>query len=173
MLSDTTRHIAGRLPPGPGSERITSLRSNTMPSKQELFKIAILTRSRCRSTIRSARWRTCWPRHTSVTSRAAFTPGSIRTRSRTSAVGSTARQRADASCRRPQEGKHQDQMTIVIDIVTNGRSGAPASPSTLTGSIRDRRGAAPLPRKAQLERNLIHESHPVSRLRRLCGEQVR
>jgi phosphoglycerate dehydrogenase-like enzyme len=31
----------------------------------------------------------------------------------------------------------------------------------------------PLPRKAQLESSFIHESHPVSRLRRLCGEQVR
>jgi hypothetical protein len=41
-----------------------------------------LIRSRCRSIIRSARWRTYWPRHTSVTSRAAFTPASIRTRSR-------------------------------------------------------------------------------------------
>src|ERR1700736_2917522 len=93
-------------------------------------KIAVLpsmslTRSRCRSTIRSARWRTCWPRHTSATSRVAFTPASIRTRSRTSAVGSTGRQRADASCRQPQEGEHQDQMTIVIDIVTNGRSSTP------------------------------------------------
>src|SRR5258706_8762847 len=63
-------------------------------------------------------------------------------------------------------------MTIVIDIVTNGSSGAPASPSTPTGSIWDRRRAAPSPRKAQLEKSLIHESypihksHPVSRLRR-------
>jgi hypothetical protein len=52
-------------------------------------------------------------------------PQGCRTRSRTSAVGSTPRQRADASCRRPHEGEHQDQMTIVIDIVPNCRSGAP------------------------------------------------
>src|ERR1700758_4321499 len=84
-----------------------------------------LTRSRCRSTIRSARWRTCWPRHTSATSRAAFTPASMRTRSRTSAIGSTARQRADASCRQPRKKNIRIKMTIVIDIVTNGTSGAP------------------------------------------------
>src|ERR1700720_1060314 len=50
------------------------------------------TRSRCRSTIRSARCRTCWQRRISATSPAAFTLASIRTRSRTSAVGSTAKQ---------------------------------------------------------------------------------
>src|SRR5258708_18693018 len=41
------------------------------------------------------------------------------------------------------------------------------SPSIPTGSTRDRCGAAPWPRKAQLERSLTYESHPVSRLRRL------
>ena len=43
-------------------------------------------------TIRSGRWRTCWSRQTSASSRAAFTLAAIRTRSRTSAVGSTATQ---------------------------------------------------------------------------------
>src|SRR6266849_4150445 len=40
------------------------------------------------------------------------------------------------------------------------------SPFIPTGSTRDRCGAAPWPRKAQLERSLTYESHPVSRLRR-------
>src|SRR6266850_22733 len=41
------------------------------------------------------------------------------------------------------------------------------SPSIPIGSTRDRCGAAPWPRKAQTERSLIYESHPVSSLRRL------
>src|ERR1700736_426802 len=56
------------------------------------------TRSRCRSAIRSARCRTCWQRRISATSPAAFTLAFTRIRSRISAVGSTAKQRADASC---------------------------------------------------------------------------
>ena len=51
------------------------------------------TRSRCRSTIRSARCRTCWQRHISATSPAASTLASTRIRSPTSAGGSTAKQR--------------------------------------------------------------------------------
>jgi phosphoglycerate dehydrogenase-like enzyme len=82
---------------------------------------------------------------------------------------------------RPASGptkEHQEQMTIVIDVVTNSRAGTPASPYIRTGSIRDRCDRA-LAAKSATERSLIHErhpiheSHPVSRLRRLCGEQVR
>src|SRR5712672_729217 len=42
MSSDATRHTAGKLPSGPGSERITSLRRHAMSSKQERFSIALL-----------------------------------------------------------------------------------------------------------------------------------
>ena len=62
---------------------LTTKRSPAPPSMSS-------TRSRCRSTIRSARCRTCWRRRISATSRAACTSASTRTRSRTSAVGSTA-----------------------------------------------------------------------------------
>ena len=47
------------------------------------------------ATIRSARCRTCWQRHISATSPAAFTLASTRIRSRTSAAGSTAKQPLD------------------------------------------------------------------------------
>src|SRR6266851_69924 len=40
------------------------------------------------------------------------------------------------------------------------------SPSIPTGSTRDRCGAAPWPRKAQIERSLTDQGHPISRLRR-------
>src|SRR5713226_1488795 len=50
------------------------------------------TRSRCNSTIRSARCRTCWQHRISATSPAAFTPASTRIRSQTSPAGSTAKQ---------------------------------------------------------------------------------
>src|SRR5882757_2872520 len=42
MSSDATRHTVGKLPSGPGSERITSLRRHAMSSKQERFSIALL-----------------------------------------------------------------------------------------------------------------------------------
>src|SRR3984893_7714994 len=42
MSSDTARHITGKLPSGPGSERITSLRRHAMSNKQEPFRIAVL-----------------------------------------------------------------------------------------------------------------------------------
>src|SRR3984893_17541559 len=50
------------------------------------------TKSRCRWTIRSARFRTCWQRRISATSPAASTPASTWIRSQTYAVGSTTRQ---------------------------------------------------------------------------------
>jgi len=103
------------------ADPLRRLKRRTLPARPSMSS----TRSRYRSTIRSARCRICWPRHTSATSRAAFTPASIRTRSRTSAVGSMARQRPEASCRQPRKKKIRIKMTIVIDIVTNGGSGAP------------------------------------------------
>src|SRR5580704_17374087 len=42
MSSGATRHIAGKPPSGPGSERMTSHRRYTMSSKQERFSIAVL-----------------------------------------------------------------------------------------------------------------------------------
>jgi phosphoglycerate dehydrogenase-like enzyme len=55
------------------------------------------------STIRSARCRICWQRRISATSPAAFTLASTRTRSRTSAVGSTAKQRRPSESRQGEE----------------------------------------------------------------------
>src|SRR5258707_556238 len=42
MSSNTTRHTTGKLPSGPGSERMTSLRRHAMSSKQERYGIAVL-----------------------------------------------------------------------------------------------------------------------------------
>src|ERR1700722_8688043 len=42
MSSDATQHTTGRRSSGPGSERVTYLRRNTMSSKQERFKVAVL-----------------------------------------------------------------------------------------------------------------------------------
>src|ERR1700722_3794613 len=42
MSSDTIRHTIGKPSIGPGSERMTSLWRNAMPSKQERFRIAVL-----------------------------------------------------------------------------------------------------------------------------------
>src|ERR1700720_2471984 len=42
MSSDTTRHIIGKLPSGPGSERMTSFRRHAMSTKQDHFRIAVL-----------------------------------------------------------------------------------------------------------------------------------
>src|ERR1700731_1781925 len=42
MSSDTTPHTTGKLPSGPGSERMTSLRRQAMSSKEERFRIAVL-----------------------------------------------------------------------------------------------------------------------------------
>src|SRR5258705_10744510 len=42
MSSGTTRHTAGKPPSGPGSDRMTSFQRNTMASKQERFRIAVL-----------------------------------------------------------------------------------------------------------------------------------
>src|ERR1700730_2213797 len=42
MSSDMTPHTAGKLPSGPGSERVTSLRRHAMSSKQKRFRIAVL-----------------------------------------------------------------------------------------------------------------------------------
>jgi phosphoglycerate dehydrogenase-like enzyme len=42
MSSGTTRHTAGKLPSGSGSDRMTFLQRNTMSSKRERFRIAVL-----------------------------------------------------------------------------------------------------------------------------------
>src|SRR5258708_2091221 len=42
MSRDTIRHTIGKLPSGPGSERMTSLRRHAMSSTQERFRIAVL-----------------------------------------------------------------------------------------------------------------------------------
>src|SRR5713226_2232118 len=42
MSSGTTRHTAGKPPNGPGSDRMTSFQRNTMSSKQEQLRIAVL-----------------------------------------------------------------------------------------------------------------------------------
>src|SRR5580704_5679899 len=42
MSSDAARHITGKLPSGPGSEQITSLRRQAMSNKQEPSRIAVL-----------------------------------------------------------------------------------------------------------------------------------
>ena len=76
--------------------RLKTKRSPAPPSMSS-------TRSRCRSTIRSARCQTCWQRRISATSPAAFTLASTRTRSRTSAVGSTAKQRRLSESRQGEE----------------------------------------------------------------------
>src|ERR1700758_278796 len=129
-----------------------------------------LTRSRCRLTIRSARWQTCWPRHTSGTSPAAFTLAFIRTRSRTSTVGSTAKQRPEAFCRQPSR-ERQEQTIIVIEIVTIGRVGRDELPLVRAyprvdfrpDDSPDERELVPTAKKSHHESYPIHKNHPVSR----------
>jgi phosphoglycerate dehydrogenase-like enzyme len=75
------------------------LRTRSSPAPPSMSS----TRSRCRSTIRSARCRTCWQRHISATSPAASTLASTRIRSPTSAGGSTAKQRRLSESRRGEE----------------------------------------------------------------------
>ena len=76
------------------ADLVAALRRKGSPAQRSMSS----TRNRCHSTIRSARFRTCWRRRISATSPAGCTSASTRTRSRTSAVGSTAKQRAGARC---------------------------------------------------------------------------
>ena len=84
------KHFA-RTDRGRGRSRLRRLKTKRSLAQPSMSS----TRSRCRSTIRSAACRTCWRRRISATSPAGCTSASTRTRSRTFAVGSIARQRDD------------------------------------------------------------------------------